>query len=113
MVGLWHIWIGANTSTPGSGITSGWKWVDGSPFAYTNWDIGQPDDAVGYCQQAAMTNDTSQSCLEIFSPTISGMRWDDGCCSEVQPFVCQKPVAQFAISSSSTPPIGIDDNLRY
>ena len=35
-------WIGGYW-TGGSGPTTGWNWVSGDPFVYTNWEGGEPD----------------------------------------------------------------------
>ena len=38
-------WLGGS-QVPGSGEPVGtWVWVNGEPFIYANWDVGQPNDA--------------------------------------------------------------------
>jgi len=45
-----RFWIGA-TDEAQEGT---WKWVDGSPLAYTNWDVGEPSNAMGGQHYAEM-----------------------------------------------------------
>jgi hypothetical protein len=41
-------WLGATKVDPSQmPFTSGWTWVTGEPWAYTNWRPGQPDNATG------------------------------------------------------------------
>ena len=40
-----NFWIGLSTVTNGAT----WKWVDGSDFSYTNWEIDQPDSVKENC----------------------------------------------------------------
>ncbi|MBN2464300.1 aryl-sulfate sulfotransferase [candidate division WOR-3 bacterium] len=37
-------WLGARQRVGAAEPDSGWEWVTGEPFAYTNWSSGQPDD---------------------------------------------------------------------
>jgi hypothetical protein len=38
-----HYWIGATDRV----VEGAWQWVDGTPFAYTNWWNGEPNDIGG------------------------------------------------------------------
>src|SRR5688572_5386168 len=45
-----HHWIGAYQDLQSAGYSEpagGWTWASGVPFAFTNWEAGQPDDAGG------------------------------------------------------------------
>ena len=49
-----EFWIGAfqpaNSPEPGGG----WQWITGEPFVYTNWNTGEPNDAQGMEDGAAI-----------------------------------------------------------
>jgi cytoskeletal protein RodZ len=66
-----NIWIGgyydvgANT----------WKWVNGAPFSYTNWDLDQPDNYFGNEYYIRFANGD-----QIYSDWEAiGSRWNDTC----------------------------------
>ena len=40
-------WIGAYQAPRSVEPAGGWQWVTGEPFAYTNWDTGQPNNMGG------------------------------------------------------------------
>ncbi|RVE60774.1 hypothetical protein OJAV_G00184850 [Oryzias javanicus] len=54
-----------------------WFWSDGSPFHFTNWCPGQPDNL-----------GRNQNCLQMnFSPAKC---WDDATCTDHLPYICAK-----------------------
>jgi len=60
--GNFNGWIGAyqDPAAPGYGEPNGgWQWVTGEPWAYTNWNSGEPNDAGGenYVQRFFTWND--------------------------------------------------------
>lgn len=65
-------WIGAYQSSPAEGAT-GWAWVTGEPWSYTNWNAGEPnnqyytqygwEDAVTYWLEAGVWNDAPHGYL--------------------------------------------------
>ncbi|XP_026181764.1 ladderlectin-like [Mastacembelus armatus] len=67
------IWIGGHDL-----IQEGkWKWTDKTPFTYTNWAPGQPDDY-----------QRNEDCLQI---STEGRRfWNDLDCQTPLPSVCVK-----------------------
>uniref|UniRef100_A0A3Q3LUT1 Ladderlectin-like n=1 Tax=Mastacembelus armatus TaxID=205130 RepID=A0A3Q3LUT1_9TELE len=56
-----------------------WRWTDGTPFKYTNWRPGQPDNDQG-----------NEDCLHIF--TEGRWFWNDLDCQTPLPSVCTKNV---------------------
>jgi len=40
-------WIGGSQALGHIGAATGWSWVTGEPFAYTNWEAGEPNDYYG------------------------------------------------------------------
>uniref|UniRef100_A0A914QWT1 C-type lectin domain-containing protein n=1 Tax=Panagrolaimus davidi TaxID=227884 RepID=A0A914QWT1_9BILA len=86
MADIWHqcivfaeqgnedFWIGANRLlTPGI-----WGWIDGSPFTFTDWDKGQPNNVSG---------------ADCGSMTIPGGTWTANPCYSEKPFICSINVA--------------------
>ncbi|KAM4713880.1 type-2 ice-structuring protein-like [Anableps anableps] len=65
-----EVWIGSNDlRTEGH-----WNWVDGTPFRYTNWCRGEPN------------NFFNQDCMQM---NYSRSRcWDDAHCDFLRPFIC-------------------------
>ena len=57
-------------------FAGGWKWIDGSPVAFTNWASGEPDD-------------DSAGCAEIW-PDSQG-KWFDVSCTVNSHYVCEMP----------------------
>ena len=62
-------WLGAYQPDGSEEPSGGWRWVTDEPFAYTNWEVGQPDEGGG----------GSQNRLRFFKlGGRMGDRWDDG-----------------------------------
>ncbi len=40
-----RVWMGLSKDPQASNAADGWYWDDGTPFSYTNWFTGQPDNA--------------------------------------------------------------------
>jgi hypothetical protein len=40
-------WIGGRQEPNETTPSAGWTWVTGEPFVYTNWNAGEPNDALG------------------------------------------------------------------
>ncbi|XP_078132455.1 ladderlectin-like isoform X1 [Sander vitreus] len=56
-----------------------WFWSDGTPFLYSNWCVGEPNNAWG-----------NQNCLQI---NVGAQKcWDDLQCHNQRPSVCAKKV---------------------
>ena len=63
-------WIGAT-----DGDEEGtFRWTDGTPLTYSNWDLGQPDDAIG------------EDCAQYW---VSG-KWNDNNCGNQHYFICKE-----------------------
>ena len=61
-------WLGGYQEDGVQPPDSGWKWVTGEPFVYTNWEDGQPGDLP----------QMEQNCLRFFKAEgLIGDRWDD------------------------------------
>jgi len=62
-------WLGGYQD-PGVGpAASGWQWVTGEPWSYSNWAPGEPNDAYGFA---------SEQHLDIFGTESSGVGlWND------------------------------------
>jgi hypothetical protein len=65
-------WIGGrqppNQATP----SANWGWVTGEPFAFTNWNTGEPNDLVS----TDGVEDNEENCLELYSSGV----WNDAAC---------------------------------
>ncbi|KAK7482491.1 hypothetical protein BaRGS_00026308, partial [Batillaria attramentaria] len=66
------VWIGATDSS----TEGGWSWTDGAPFAYINWNPGEPNDMHNNEDCAAMSTQRS--------------RWNDFHCDLQMGFICKK-----------------------
>jgi hypothetical protein len=66
-------WIGGSDQA----AEGAWVWVDGAPFAYTNWDPGEPND-YGDGEDCAVIRFSREG------------RWDDRSCSGTLSFVCEQ-----------------------
>ena len=73
--GLDRAWFGGNDIEE-EGV---WKWTDHTPWEFTNWAHGQPDNFHGI-----------QDCLRLHLDWNG--HWDDGSCAAETPFVCSKNV---------------------
>ncbi|XP_053108437.1 C-type lectin-like isoform X2 [Hemicordylus capensis] len=70
------VWIGLQrTST--ANMQRGWRWTDGTPFRYSNWLGGTPNNIGG-----------KQYCV-VLTPGSGYKSWDDATCSIVRPFLCK------------------------
>jgi hypothetical protein len=62
-------WLGGTQPDGSQEPGGGWQWVTGEPFAYTNWEAGQPDNGGGAIDQNR---------LRFFKKGgLIGDRWDD------------------------------------
>ena len=72
-------WLGGRRD-PGKG--NNFVWSDGTPWDYSNWARGQPDDIAG-----------KEGCAHIWDVnqwnTVYGL-WNDAPCSSETTFVCKK-----------------------
>ena len=66
------LWIGLNDI----GTEASYKWSDGSPVAYTNYNYREPNDWIGV-----------EDCLEMYR--LNG-KWNDLHCSMLRPYICKK-----------------------
>ncbi|WP_368853855.1 C-type lectin domain-containing protein [Enterobacter hormaechei] len=68
-------WVGAH-----EGVQDGqWLWSDGTPFLYTNWCSGEPNN-----------HKSAENCLEINFPP--NRCWNDAPCSVLKSSICVKRV---------------------
>ena len=67
-----RMWIGLNDRR----IEKQMVWSDGSPFDYSYWDTGEPNDNAGVA-----------NCIEMLA---SSGGWNDLRCSQEHGFVCKK-----------------------
>lgn len=60
-------WLGARrTRVDGGTPDTGWAWVDGTPWSYTGWREGQPDDT-----------DRLEDYLALYAPEGVDLGWND------------------------------------
>ncbi|CAG5125361.1 unnamed protein product, partial [Candidula unifasciata] len=87
-------WIGANDRS----VQNGWQWVDGTPFAFLNWDDEQPDD--------------SASCAAF--ARLSG-RWDALPCQNRHGYMCMKKakVTVPSLVTTSTTPARLPGDVTF
>ncbi|CAG5122282.1 unnamed protein product, partial [Candidula unifasciata] len=64
-------WIGANDRAS----ERGWRWSDGTPFAFLNWDDMQPDNS-GDSDCSVMSQKTG--------------KWDDVPCQSRNAYICKR-----------------------
>lgn len=64
----YDLWIGGYQLNDQSDRDVGWQWVTGEPWAYTNWDGGEPNDC---CTTAA--EDNEENYLMLFDDAT----WND------------------------------------
>ncbi|MBM4780919.1 MAG: hypothetical protein GQE15_24750 [Archangiaceae bacterium] len=70
--------LGAADQRPDGGFTNadgGWAWNDGTPFDFTNWQLGEPNGG------------SNENCLHQYG---SGT-WNDAPCTGFDNFACQVP----------------------
>ena len=67
-----NIWLGGSDTTQ----EGSWVWSDGTPWDFSNWSSGQPDD-----------NTSGQDCLHGNKWTHW---WDDSYCEREDLFLCKK-----------------------
>ena len=72
------LWIGLNDI----GTEASYKWSDGSPVAYTNYNYQEPNDWIGV-----------EDCLEMHR--WNG-KWNDLHCSMLRPYICKKTNSKYA-----------------
>uniref|UniRef100_A0A096MH78 C-type lectin domain-containing protein n=1 Tax=Poecilia formosa TaxID=48698 RepID=A0A096MH78_POEFO len=71
------IWIGGSDAEE----VGTWLWSDGSPFHFSHWCPGEPNNGGSRGDQHCLEmNDRGSTC------------WDDQQCYEVRPFVCAKRI---------------------
>ncbi|XP_055958871.1 uncharacterized protein LOC126830395 [Patella vulgata] len=68
----YSLWIGLNELDTGKG----YKWSDGSPPKYFNWNLNEPNDYLGL-----------EACTDIF---VRNGKWNDDHCDIRQGYVCKK-----------------------
>ena len=66
------LWIGGSDKT----VEGAWKWSDGSPWNYTKWSQGQPN------------NEDNEDCLQFYYRNEDS--WSDRTCTNRENFVCSK-----------------------
>ncbi|MBL4632948.1 MAG: C-type lectin domain-containing protein [Kofleriaceae bacterium] len=71
------IWTGANDQ-----VTEGaFLWVDATPFTYTHWRSGEPNDNG--------PNGTGEDCMLIEGDN-GAREWDDRSCAGLLPYMCER-----------------------
>ena len=73
-VGDYYFWIGGSDLK----VENSWTWTDGSPWNYTDWSTGQPEEA----------NGDTEHCLNMFSYRRKG-KWNDLICTYKKMFLCK------------------------
>jgi hypothetical protein len=71
--GALPVWLGLRLSEDGTSFT----WADGSPFGYTNWYTGEPNNGGGF---------GAEECGQMYQN--SGF-WNDFSCDTSYGYVCQ------------------------
>lgn len=64
-------WTGGNDLD----TEAGWRWSDGKPFAYLNFEKGEPNSA------------GNEDCIEIITDRST---WNDNMCNQKRPYICKK-----------------------
>lgn len=64
-------WIGGLQDNPRA-LDTGWKWVTGEEFSYTNWHPGQPDDQLGDQDRLHYWDSGDGLTMQTIKP-----QWDD------------------------------------
>uniref|UniRef100_A0A3Q2XGB6 Galactose-specific lectin nattectin-like n=2 Tax=Hippocampus comes TaxID=109280 RepID=A0A3Q2XGB6_HIPCM len=68
-------WIGLHDAI----LEDNFIWTDGETFKFSNFGAGQPDNTGG-----------NEDCVEIRGDSL----WDDDECTDLNPFVCIRPVEE-------------------
>ncbi|ESO86195.1 hypothetical protein LOTGIDRAFT_235549 [Lottia gigantea] len=91
------MWLGASDTS----LKGGWKWNDGSPFAFLNWDAGEPNN-----------KRSKENCASMFVYTA---RWVDYDCNRRSGYICKKmgSVARATTTLTPTEPTNIPDGKYY
>ncbi|XP_036384637.1 C-type mannose receptor 2 [Megalops cyprinoides] len=89
------MWMGGHDSIS----EGGWEWSDGSPFRYTNWGPGEPNNHEG-----------REDCVEMVSTVNGSSWWNDLNCDAHQDWICmiakgKKPI----IPPTAPPPVPAPD----
>ena len=62
-----------------------WVWTDGTPFEYTNWLEGEPNNSLG-----------DEDCMMLWKQ--KGDKWNDTACSREFKFICKIMYAKISLS---------------
>jgi len=71
------IWTGANDQV----TETAFLWVDATPFTYTHWRSGEPNDN--------SPDGTGEDCMLIEGDNPA-REWDDRSCSDLLPYLCER-----------------------
>lgn len=63
-------WLGAEQADGSVGPLRGWSWVTGEPWAFTEWDTGEPNDT-------GLTGDEDAAAFSIITDPSRLGRWND------------------------------------
>ena len=73
-------------------FTNKWVWTDGTPFGYTNWITGEPNNGNGHNREDCLG-------LKITAlPTVKREAWKDGSCDNKAKFMCKIMFSQISFS---------------
>lgn len=65
-------WLGGHQLPGSSEPEGGWQWITGEPWAYTNWDSGEPNNTYG--GDWGTSDDTTEEVLHYHH---NGTHWND------------------------------------
>lgn len=72
-------WIGATDAA----MEGTWVWVTNEPFAYSNWNAGEPNNS-----------GTGENCAELYGGmSTAPFKWNDGPCTAMLPAYCERAPA--------------------
>ena len=74
--GIYHLWIGGSDLE----VEGVWKWADCTPWEFTFWRLGEPNNANGVQEQDCLTYDPG------------ARTWDDYHCDTPCGFLCSKSI---------------------